>query len=68
MEITEEQVKEIRWLAELVRAQALSEQKMLDREYNGYSDRPWSSVRLDAASRTIARCNRILKEITWPGE
>lgn len=52
--------KDIRWLAELVSAQALSERHSVVREYVGYNDRDWMQSKVAAVDAKIARCKRIL--------
>lgn len=54
---------DIRWLAELVKAQALAERQALAREYIGYNDRGWMQPRLDALNAKVARCDRVLASL-----
>ena len=51
---------DIRWLAELVKAQALAERQKVGREVVGYGDRGWMQPKMAAEDLKVERCDRLL--------
>lgn len=63
MTFDDEDLKTIKWLATLVKAQALSEQNTAARLYAAYSDRNFVHADLQQARSKIARCERLLAKL-----
>jgi hypothetical protein len=57
---TDEDLKTIKWLAGLVKAQATSERNSANSLYVAYNDRGFVSRDLQHARSKIERCDRIL--------
>jgi hypothetical protein len=62
--LSQEDLEDIKWLAELVKAQALSERNQLAREYIAYNDRDWMPSKLNTARAKVARCESVLEAIS----
>ena len=60
MEFTDEELAIIKWLAGLVKAQALRERNAADRLYIAYNDRGFVNADLQQARDKIAKCEVIL--------
>ncbi len=60
---TEAELKEIAWLASLVKSQALSERNAADRLYGAYNDRDFVHRDLDAARSKLARAESIVEAV-----
>jgi predicted DNA-binding protein (UPF0251 family) len=63
-----EDLENIRWLAGLVKAQAVSERNTASRLYIAYNDRDFVSRDLDHARSKIARCESVLEAINKANE
>lgn len=60
---SDEDLKTIKWLAGLVKAQSLSEANTASRLYVAYSDRNFVHADLQMARDKIAKCDRILAKL-----
>jgi len=60
---TDEELASIKWLAGLVKAQAVSERNTADRLYGAYNDRDFVHRDLDHARNKIARCEKVLEAV-----
>jgi hypothetical protein len=60
---TEDELKDIEWLASLVKSQALSERNAADRLYGAYSDRQFVHSDLAQARGKIARCEAVIEAV-----
>lgn len=63
MQFTDEELATIKWLAGLVKAQALSERNAAARLYIPYEDRNFVHADLQQARDKIARCEVILAKL-----
>lgn len=61
--LTDEDFATIKWLAGLVKAQALSERNTAMRLYIPYEDRNFVHADLEQARNKIARCDRLLDRL-----
>lgn len=57
---TDEELADIKWLAGLVKAQALSERNTANNLYGAYNDRAFVHRDLEHARNKIARCESVL--------
>jgi hypothetical protein len=60
MTFTDEELAIIKWLAGLVKSQAISERNTANRLYIAYNDRGFVNSDLQQARDKIAKCERIL--------
>ena len=60
---TDEELGDIRWLASLVKSQALSEVRTADRLYGAYNDRDFVHRDLDAGRRKMARAEAVMAAV-----
>lgn len=63
MKFTDEELASIKWLAGLVKAQALSERNTANALYIAYNDRGFVSRDLEHARNKIARCEAVLEAV-----